>query len=92
MPNQSTQQGRTLSPAPVAPSISSMMTRTGFELPIAAPDSKVGRILSSTTEPERASLAWHEEISPLDRFLGFDHGPRVDLENLVPCLLRNDMR
>ena len=82
---------RTLSPAPVAPSISSTMTRTGFELPIAAPDSRAGRILSSTTVPERASLTPRRRKFPTC-FLGFDYGPRIDLENLVPCLLRNYMR
>lgn len=46
----------TFSPAPVAPSISSITSRTGFVLPTAKPDSKAGRIRSSTTEPERASL------------------------------------
>jgi len=68
------------------------MTRTGFELPIAAPDSNVGRILSSTTAPERASLSHHKRVSSLHRFLGSGDEPRVDLENLVSCLLRNDMR
>lgn len=46
----------TFSPAPVAPSISSMTSNTGLLLPTADPDSSAGRILSSTTEPERASL------------------------------------
>ena len=46
----------TFSPVPVAPSISSITRSTGFVLPTAKPDSKAGRIRSSTTEPERASL------------------------------------
>lgn len=82
---------RTLSPAPVAPSISSTITRTGFELPIPAPDSNTGRILSSTTVPERASLTCDEGVSCLSCFLESDHEPRVDLKNLVPRLFRNDM-
>ena len=69
-----------------------MTTRTGFELPIAAPDSKAGRILSSTTAPERASLVYHEGVSSRHQFLESDHKPRVYLENLVPCLLRDNMR
>ena len=82
---------RTLSPAPVAPSISSIITRTGFELPILAPDSNTGRILSSTTVPERASLMHYEGVSSLSHFLGDDHVPSVDLKNLVSRLLRDDM-
>ena len=82
---------RTPSPAPVAPSISSMTTRTGFELPIAAPDSRAGRILSSTTVPERASLTHHEGVSPPHQYLESNHKPRIDLENLVSCLLCDDM-
>lgn len=46
----------TLSPPPVAPSISSTTTRTGFLLPTIDPVSKAGRIRSSTTCAERASL------------------------------------
>ena len=46
----------TFSPVPVAPSISSITRSTGFSLPTANPDSSAGRIRSSTTEPERASL------------------------------------
>ena len=68
-----------------------MTTRTGLELPIPAPDSNTGRILSSTTVPERASLPYHGGVSSLSQFLESDHGPRVDLEHLVPGLFRDDV-
>src|SRR5258706_952500 len=41
---------------PVAPSISSIITSTGFLLPTFEPDSNAGRILSSTVPAERESL------------------------------------
>ena len=47
----------TLSAPPIAPSISSMTTRLGFELPIFAPLSIAGRMRVSTMFPERSSLA-----------------------------------
>jgi hypothetical protein len=48
----------TLSLPPVAPSISSMITSTGFELPTDEPASSTGLIRSSIVPPERASLEW----------------------------------
>ena len=51
-----TRENLTVSPAPVAPSISSIMSRTGFLLPTADPDSNVGLTRSSITDPDRASL------------------------------------
>jgi len=41
---------------PVAPSISSITTSTGFLLPTFEPDSNAGRILSSIVPAERESL------------------------------------
>jgi hypothetical protein len=52
----------TLSPAPVAPSISSMTTRDGLLEPTIDPDSNAGRIRSSIMEPERASLRYQEDV------------------------------
>lgn len=48
----------TFSDPPVAPSISSMTTRTGFELPTLEPLSKAGRMRRSTTSADRASLIY----------------------------------
>jgi hypothetical protein len=48
----------TLSLPPVAPSISSIITSTGFEPPTDEPASNTGRIRSSMVLPERASLKW----------------------------------
>jgi hypothetical protein len=48
----------TLSLPPVAPSISSIITSTGFEPPTDEPASSTGRIRSSIVLPERASLEW----------------------------------
>jgi hypothetical protein len=48
----------TLSLPPVAPSISSIITSTGFEPPTDEPASNIGLIRSSIVLPERASLEW----------------------------------
>jgi hypothetical protein len=48
----------TLSLPPVAPSISSIITSTGFEPPTDEPASSTGLIRSSIVLPERASLEW----------------------------------
>jgi hypothetical protein len=48
----------TLSLPPVAPSISSIITSTGFEPPTDEPASNTGLIRSSIVLPERASLEW----------------------------------
>ena len=68
--NENNEAEHTLSPAPVAPSISSIINKTGLVLPTADPDSRAGRIRSSTMDPERASLqtrvklphAWTNDI------------------------------
>ena len=53
---QHMQKKNLLTSLPVAPSISSITTKTGFVLPTAEPDSRAGRIRSSTIWPVRASL------------------------------------
>ena len=80
---------RTFSPAPVAPSISSITMSTGFVLPTAEPDSRAGRILSSTTDPVRASLLMMNQM--LYACSNWSDLPSIDFHYFIARLTGNDM-
>ena len=79
---------RTLSLPPVAPSISSIMSKTGFVLPIAEPDSSMGRTRSSIDCADRVSLwcVWSKR-----RSLCTTESPGVDFHYFVTRLRSDDV-